>query len=67
MFVQKCAQQLRDKLSNNTVSGRIAGMSEDSEQLIEKPRNKRFSVQIDEATDCSSKHYAMKAYVGVDV
>jgi hypothetical protein len=36
------------------ISRRIAHISEDSgEQLIEKLRNKRFSVQIDEAIDCS--------------
>jgi hypothetical protein len=55
MFSEKCAQQLCNKpISNNTVSGRIADISEDSEeQLIEKLRNKRFSIQIDEVTDCS--------------
>jgi hypothetical protein len=46
VFGQKCAQQLRNKpLSNNTVSWLIAGMSEDlEEQLIQKLRNKRFSI-----------------------
>jgi hypothetical protein len=38
-----------------TVFQRIADISEDLvEQLIEKLRNKCFSIQIDKATDCSA-------------
>jgi hypothetical protein len=55
MFSEKCAQQLCNKpLSNNMVSRGIAVISADSEQeLIEKLRNKRLSIQIDKAIDCS--------------
>jgi hypothetical protein len=56
MFGGKCSQQLRNMaLSNNTVSRQIADIlvSEEVEQLTEKLRNRRFSMQIDEATDCS--------------
>jgi hypothetical protein len=55
MFSEKCAQQLRNiPLSNNTVSRRFADISEGlEEQMIEKVRNKRCSMQIDKAIDCS--------------
>jgi hypothetical protein len=54
MFAERCVQQLRNiSLSNNTVSPRFADISEDSEErLIEKVRNKRFSIQMGEVTDC---------------
>jgi hypothetical protein len=50
---EKCAQQLSNvPLSDNTVSRRISDISEDlEEQLMEKLRNNRFVIQIDEATD----------------
>jgi type II secretory pathway component PulK len=56
MFGRKCAQQLRNiPLSINMVSEQTADVSVDLElQLIEKLRNKRFSVQIEEVTDCSN-------------
>jgi transcriptional antiterminator len=59
MFREECVQQLRDvHLSNNTVSRRIADISEDlDEQSIEKVRRESFSVQIGEATDrCGIGH-----------
>jgi hypothetical protein len=59
MFREKCAQQLRNvPISNNTVSRRFVDISEDlEEQLIEKLRIKRFSIQINEATDYSGIGY----------
>jgi hypothetical protein len=53
MFGEECTQQFRNiPLLHNTVSRRIANISEDlEEQLIEKLRNKRFSVYTGEATD----------------
>jgi hypothetical protein len=56
MFREKCASQLCNiPLSNNTVTQQIADVSVDlEEQLIEKLRNKYFSIWTDEATDCSS-------------
>jgi hypothetical protein len=64
MLGEKCAQQLRNiPMSNNTVSRRISDISEDSEeQLMEKFRNNRFAIQIDEATDCSGVGHLI-AYV----
>jgi hypothetical protein len=61
---EKCAQQLRNiPPSNNTVSRLIFDISEDSEeQLMEKFRNNRFAIQIDEATDCSGVAHLI-AYV----
>jgi hypothetical protein len=55
MLGEKCAQQLHNiHPSNNTVSRRISDISEDlEEQLMEKSRNNRFAIQIDEVTDCS--------------
>jgi hypothetical protein len=46
-----------------TVSRRICDTSEDlEEQLMEKLRNSRFAIQIDEATDCSGVAHLI-AYV----
>jgi hypothetical protein len=55
MFGEECAQQLRNiQLTDNTISQQIDDMLEDfEEQLIEKLRNKYFSIQIDKATDSS--------------
>jgi glutamine synthetase type III len=55
MIGEKCAQHLRNiPISSDTVSRRIADISEDlEEQLIEKVRSKHFVIQTDEATDCS--------------
>jgi hypothetical protein len=54
-FAKKCTLQLCNiPLSNNTVSRRISGISEDlEEQLIEKLIKQRFSIQTEEVTDCS--------------
>jgi hypothetical protein len=55
MFVEKCAQNLCNiPLSNNMACQRIADISEGSEKQLTEVRNKRFSMHIDEATDCSS-------------
>jgi hypothetical protein len=64
MFGEKCGQQLRNvPLSDNALSPRIADISADSEeQLIEKARNKRFSIQTDGAADCSGTGHLI-AYV----
>jgi hypothetical protein len=53
--VSRHAQQLRNiSPSHDTVSWLIAHVSEVlEEQLIEKFKNKRFSVQINKAIDCS--------------
>ncbi|PNF14736.1 hypothetical protein B7P43_G08930, partial [Cryptotermes secundus] len=70
MFDEKCAQQLRNikrksyrlPISNNTFFRLISDKSEDlEERTIEKLRNKRFSIRINEATDCSIGH--LVAYV----
>jgi hypothetical protein len=64
MLGEKCAQQLRNiPLSNSTVSRRISDISEDlEEQLMEKFGNSRFTIQIDEATDCGGVAH-LTAYV----
>jgi hypothetical protein len=65
VFGKKCAQQLCNiPLSNNTICRRIPDISEGlEEQLIDKLRNKGFSINIDEATDCSGTGHLI-AYMG---
>lgn len=58
------AQKLRAiPLSDNTVARRISDISEDmKEQLVEKIKDQRFALQVDEATD-SNKDCLLIAYV----
>lgn len=53
MFGESMAQQLKViPMSNDTVSRRIADISEDLHvQLMEKVKNSYFAIQVDEATD----------------
>ncbi|CAN7943020.1 unnamed protein product, partial [Ixodes hexagonus] len=53
MLGEPSAEQIRSfPLSDNTVARRICDMSEDIEdQLLEKPTDNRFTLQVAEATD----------------
>jgi hypothetical protein len=63
MFGEKCAQEPHNiPLWNNTVSRHISDILEDLEEpLIEKLRNKRFLMEIGEATYSGIGH--LIAYV----
>lgn len=64
MFGDNFAKQLQSiPLSNDTVARRIGDIAEDVQhQLLEKLRDKLFSIQLDEATD-SNKDAHLIAYV----
>ncbi|CAN7945441.1 unnamed protein product [Ixodes hexagonus] len=66
MLGESSAEQIRSvPLSDNTVARRICDMSEDTEdQLLEKLRDNRFTLQVDEATD-SAKDCHLIAYIRV--
>ena len=64
MLDEKSAEKLKAvPLSNDTVARRISDISDDlEEQLTEKLKDKRFALQVDEATD-SNKDCLLIAYV----
>ncbi|KAM3868917.1 zinc finger BED domain-containing protein 5-like [Diretmus argenteus] len=64
MVDEKTAQKLKAiPLSDNTIARRIDDLSNDiEEQLAEKIKDKRFALQVDEATD-SNKDCLLIAYV----